>query len=433
MRLAWLLAAALLPGLLVAGEMPLFFAACSDQGWACSELEGGAVDLDYTCGDAVGWNVIFRKESFVLPPSINSLKISECVKVTAVTDFVSMDQNYSLNGLILSNIQHLSFVEDYHATSPPRSIILEDIGLIPYLPPHIFAPSSWLWDSIVFQNVTIGQVASEAFVNVTLSTVFIWSFVHVEVLNASALNGIILPNGEFVLESCYFGKLDQYALQVHAANVTIRNSYIGEVWSHGIYAEADRFTFSRNSGLEPVMFRALEVRARETLIAGNRFGYLQVSALEGIGPLPGRAAYEFSGNAVREADPGSLHVDLLAYEGAGGTLSVEGNTFACSCDRLGWLGVLAAPGSHHRLLRDFHRALLDERSRNACASGCGLPLGVLARLVADPRLCAADLTGEQLCALHRDGTEPRAGAAVPLLAGWVALLAILRVCALPVC
>ncbi|XP_063234818.1 uncharacterized protein LOC134537862 isoform X2 [Bacillus rossius redtenbacheri] len=376
MRLAWLLAAALLPGLLVAGEMPLFFAACSDQGWACSELEGGAVDLDYTCGDAVGWNVIFRKESFVLPPSINSLKISECVKVTAVTDFVSMDQNYSLNGLILSNIQHLSFVEDYHATSPPRSIILEDIGLIPYLPPHIFAPSSWLWDSIVFQNVTIGQVASEAFVNVTLSTVFIWSFVHVEVLNASALNGIILPNGEFVLESCYFGKLDQYALQVHAANV---------------------------------------------------------SALEGIGPLPGRAAYEFSGNAVREADPGSLHVDLLAYEGAGGTLSVEGNTFACSCDRLGWLGVLAAPGSHHRLLRDFHRALLDERSRNACASGCGLPLGVLARLVADPRLCAADLTGEQLCALHRDGTEPRAGAAVPLLAGWVALLAILRVCALPVC
>nr|CAD7257383.1 unnamed protein product [Timema shepardi] len=399
---------ALLPFVILSGiclvnsEHELFFIDCTDPGWSCVYRTDDLINLAYQCDDIVGWKASFGKDTFILPNIVHSLKVENCRELNVLLDIAGVlpTEMFILHSLILYNIDNLTFLNTKVNAIPPYQVILENITNIDYIPSYSFFNN--VFDLILFRNVTINHVESEAFMNITILKSLMWDRVHVGVMNISSISNVIAPYGEAVFQDSTFDVLELVSVHLAAPNVTFINCQINDMRLNALNVVADKFVFVNNSGFKLVMPSAFSIQAREISLIDNDFEYLQTGALESISPAMWYnssvkdVSYTFRGNNVTIADAGGLHVDLYSYNSIQAKLFLDNNLFLCSCTHLGWLAVVASPGDHMLGLQEFHKALLDPRTKNMCwGAKCNLPINVLEQMV-QTELCFANMTNEDL-------------------------------------
>nr|CAD7446787.1 unnamed protein product [Timema bartmani] len=382
----------------------------------------------------------FGKDTFILPNIVHSLKVENCRQLNVLLDIAGVIPNemFILNSLMLYNIGNLTFLNTKVNAIPPYQVILENITNIDYIPSHSFFNN--MFDLILLRNVTINHVESEAFMNITILKSFMWDRVHVGVMNTSSISNVIAPYGEAMFQDSTFGVLELVSVHLAAPNVqrsqvqspallefffeavdlervqlslvTFNNCRINDMRLNALNVIADKFVFVNNSGFKLVMPRAFSIQAREISLIDNDFEYLQTGAFESISPAmwynssEKDVSYTFRGNNITIADAGGLHVDLYSYNTIQAKLLLDNNLFLCSCTHLGWLAVVASPGDHMLGLQEFHKALLDPRTKNMCwGAKCNLPINVLEQMV-QTELCFANMTNEDLCNYYYSTNQP---------------------------
>ncbi|XP_067002660.2 uncharacterized protein [Anabrus simplex] len=373
----------------------LIFSKCESNGWSCVN-QRGTLDVLYQCTNETGWEVAVGELPLNLPRKAQSLTIQNCQEVKLTFEKFP---DYTLRFLAIKNIGNLTVTPTTTNFSLPQRIIFENINSILSLRSFTFIGNI---ESITFHNVRIMHIASEGFYHLKIRKTIRWDGVKIGLLDMNALNDIQV-NGEFLITNSHLDTLDMQSFQVKAPKVVIENSHIKDVRFYAIVVLADQFFLTNNTGFDLVMPNAFGVLAREVVIKGNSFNYLQTEALQQITPalwneeIKGKITYTFQNNHIQVADFGSLHVNLLEYATAKATMMLGNNTFSCSCTHLGWLGL-----EFFEHADDFHKRLLSAEENNTCIDApCYLPLSIMEMLVKSANICATNHTTEELCELYQ--------------------------------
>lgn len=333
---------------------------------------------------------------FNSPGTITSLTISNCQKLQI--SFTCINENKPIQWLKIKDVQHLEIIRPTITHNPPK-MIFENIKRLDVLPretfvqikktvykPGCFIPVSDL-NSIIFKNVNIGTIETEAFKYLSDMENFIWENVSVDKVSFGAVKLEFKEKSKALLKGCDLEVVEPMGFQISGPALSMVQSRYGNLWGSSVNGTIYDFEFNNNT-VRNIQAGAISVLAQNVYMVDNHFESIESGAFKKIGPGLlhdsqtnfGRLKfiYHFSNNLIEHVQDGGIRPDIEAYDNVSADIVYKYNTLQCSCESLSWMGADVDLGKGFSVLKDFNAMVLDPLNSNKCSFTPCLCFGVRA-------------------------------------------------------
>lgn len=362
------------------------FEKCEWRGFTCkSSVElPERIDVTFQCNDTVtGQDIEIYIWNFNSPTTIASLTIENCEKVHL---HFSCGDNKAIQWLKLRNIRNLEIMQPT-LTQNPRKVFFENITRIDNLLADTFSQMKSLrykpvcgftameLEEIYFRNVSIGNIETAAFKNLSEIRKFEWTDVVVDKVNYGALKIRFVDNGEGLIVNCSLGIVEPLAFQITADRFTIKGTKIKDLWHSGLNGTSSNFIFTNNT-VKNLQSGSIAILSQNVVIAFNYFTNVESGAFNKVSPGLlhdsqthfGKLyfVYDFNHNTIAHVEDKGIRPDIETYRNVASYLNYTENHLQCSCESLSWLGAEVDLGFGYNVLKDFNMMILNPKNKNSC-------------------------------------------------------------------
>ncbi|XP_050301705.1 uncharacterized protein LOC126739919 [Anthonomus grandis grandis] len=395
----------------------LYFSKCGTNGFTCiTNAVTKKWDITYQCPNGVN-DITLYINQFTAPQTLQDFKIQNCQSVTILTR--CSNENKPIKTLQIANVAHLSIQRAPYEPWLPPTVIFENISYIDEIPAKTFGQIDKSiyttgcfvhpieFQNVLFKNVTIGAIKSEAFVAHHNFHNFTFLNVTVGTIQTSAINIRHDLSGQFEIMHSNIKEIEPLGIRIYGKKAVFAMNDLKEVASSGINATTEHFYFTGNT-VGTLQAQAFAVLSTNIYILDNNFQSVKCGAFEKLSPGllqdSGRNfgklnfIYDFSKNTLHDLEIGSLHPDYASYENVRTEMMFGKNKIMCSCENLGWLFL---PAVMDQLIGGpFYEMVMDDSYGNMCAnmhnSSCKFHISVVNKLIQCGK-CLSNITLKEEC------------------------------------
>ncbi|KAK6639197.1 hypothetical protein RUM43_007467 [Polyplax serrata] len=383
---------------------------CGYNGWSCLPNNEIAFECYALKPEARIWIWTAR-----LPNPTTTFTVKNCHTVQVHVDCTSGPRSNTIQRFKVINVTDLRFLkptphgrylhDNLAIPKLPSTVILENIKNVTMFSGIFDRPSKSCSNDKInlmnlrMSNVHIDKIPVQLFSNININE-FILENVSVDSVETNAIS--VVTN--FIsIRGSTFPDLPNNAIQLFVRDkVLILSNSFRKIEINALNVRSKIFKFSENY-VDEINTQAFNIIGNKMEISKNRFNHLDTRAFEKISfgvthpsfDLASRFVYNFSGNALKNIEPGALHPNWTSFKNNCFELFMDNNEFECSCVHFGWTTVPNGFGQRINSNKEFYELYVYNSTTNKCSENKACSLKTFIAHVQD--LCVNKTDLQTIC------------------------------------